>query len=401
MGRNAPGSLPVLPPLRRGGVARACFVLLALTLAACAGGFRTGGPAATISSAALGARHHDTVPAARLIFVGDTGTGDGRAAGVAEQIRQLSDAVPVSHVFLLGDNVYGYRNPASIYERFLDVYRGVLAGGVRFHAALGNHDLDFCADSGLRPVPRDETAYELAPRCSVRSQLQTPQLGFRDGFRYYSAELEEQPPGWRRDAAEVQDLRRAQEPPLVEVFVVDSNTLGRKQTRLAQETDEPQLGWLAEALQQSGARWKIVAMHHPIYAPVRCRWFRLRCRGADEVLRAELEPIFRENGVDIVFQAHQHLYARLLPQHGIRYFVTGAGGRRADSFRSDEDTVPRDDRGAFNHFVYVRVTDDQFDYCVVDADGEIRDGGSFTRGEVRDRQIDPCSVPGNVGPTLP
>ena len=375
----------------------ALCTLVVLAVAACASG-----PVAVVSTeasgeAALGALLADTVPAARLIFVGDTGTGDDRAGRVAEQISQLAEAVPVSHVFLLGDNVYGYRNPASIYEKFLDVYRGVLAGGVRFHAALGNHDLDFCADSGLRPVPRDETAYEPAPRCSVTSQLQTPQLGFRDGLRYYSAEIEEQPPGWQRDTAEVQDLRRAEEPPLVEVFVVDSNTLGREQTRLAQGTDEAQLRWLAEALQRSGARWKIVAMHHPIYAPVRCRWFRLRCRGADEVLRAELEPIFRENGVDIVFQAHQHLYARLVPQHGIRYFVTGAGGRRADSFRSDESTVVREDRGSFNHFVYVRVTEDRFGYCVVDAYGDIRDGGSFTRGDAMDAQVDPCSAPRDAG----
>ena len=375
----------------------ALCTLVVLAVAACASG-----PVAVVSTeapgeAAVGALLADTVPAARLIFAGDTGTGDDRAGRVAEQISQLAEAVPVSHVFLLGDNVYGYRNPASIYEKFLDVYRGVLAGGVRFHAALGNHDLDFCADSGLRPVPRDETAYEPARRCSVTSQLQTPQLGFRDGLRYYSAEIEEQPPGWQRATAEVQDLRRAEEPPLVEVFVVDSNTLGREQTRLAQGTDEAQLRWLAEALQRSGARWKIVAMHHPIYAPVRCRWFRLRCRGADEVLRAELEPIFRENGVDIVFQAHQHLYARLVPQHGIRYFVTGAGGRRADSFRSDESTVVREDRGSFNHFVYVRVTEDRFGYCVVDAYGDIRDGGSFTRGDAMDAQVDPCSAPRDAG----
>lgn len=351
-----------------------------------------------MSSAALGARDLDTAPAARLIFVGDTGTGDGRAAGVAEQVRQVAEAVPVSHVFLLGDNVYGYRSPQSITDKFLDVYRGVFSGGVRFHAALGNHDLDFCSDSDLRPVPRDDTAYRLSPRCSVESQVRTPELGYRGGFRYYSVEVEAQSPGWQRDGAGVGDRPRSGEPPLVEVFVVDSNTLGSEQTRLEQGTDEPQLRWLEEALQQSNARWKIVTMHHPVYAPVRCRWFRFRCRGADEVLRAELEPIFREHGVDVVFQAHQHLYARLLPQHGIRYFVTGAGGRRADSFRSDESTVPRDDRGAFNHFVYVRVTEDRFGYCVVDAYGGIRDGGSFARGDAEDDQSDPCSASRDAGP---
>ena len=372
--------------------------LVVLAVAACASG-----PEALVSTdapgeAALGARFADTVPAARLIFVGDTGTGDDRAARVADRIRLQAEAVPVSHVFLLGDNVYGYRSPRYIADRFLDVYRGVLSGGVRIHAALGNHDLDNCMDSGSRPVPRDESAYRLSARCSVESQLETPELGYVDGFRYYAVEIEEQSPGWRRDGAGNRDIARSAEPPLVEVFVVDSNTLGSMQTRLEQGSDEPQLRWLAEALQQSSAHWKIVAMHHPIYAPVRCRWFRFRCRGADEALRAELEPIFREHGVDVVFQAHQHLYARLLPQHGIRYFVTGAGGRRADSFRSDESTVPRDDRGAFNHFVYVRVTEDRFGYCVVDAYGGIRDGGSFARDDAVDDHGDPCSAPRDAGP---
>ena len=370
---------------------------MVLAVAACASG-----PVAVVSTeapgeAALGARLADTVPAARLIFVGDTGTGDDRAARVAEQIRLQAEAVPVSHVFLLGDNVYGYRSPQYIADRFLNVYRGVLSDGVRVHAALGNHDLDNCTDSGLRPVPRDESAYGLSPRCSVESQVETPELGYVDGFRYYSVEIERQSPGWRREGGSDSPPPQPTESPLVEVFVVDSNTLGSMQTRLAQGTDDPQLRWLAESLQRSNARWKIVAMHHPVYAPTRCRWFRFRCRGPDEVLRAELEPIFREHGVDVVFQAHQHLYARLVPQHGIRYFVTGAGGRRADSFRSDESTVVREDRGSFNHFVYVHVTEDRFGYCVVDAYGGIRDGGSFARGDAMDAQVDPCSAPRDAG----
>lgn len=184
---------------------------------------------------------------------------------------------------------------------------------------------------------------------------------------------------------------RSGEPPLVEVFVLDSNTLGAERTKLTHGTDRPQLRWLAEALQHSDARWKVVAMHHPAYAPKRCRWFRFGCRREDEALRAALEPIFRENGVDVVFPARQHLYARLRPRRGIRYFVTGAGGKRPDSFHEDEHAAPREDRGSFNHFVYVRATEDRFGYCVADANGNLRDGGSFTRGDAADAPADPCS----------
>lgn len=382
---------PVSKALRWTGGAvgfSAAVVLVAIMAGACGTGVRVlAGPP---GGAAFGARLQDTVPAARFIFVGDTGTGDDRARGVAGQIRRQAEAVPVSHVFLLGDNVYEHGHAESIGSRFLDVYRGVFSLGVKIHAALGNHDVEHCDDSGLRPVPRDESAYDRSTGCEVESHLATPEFGYRDGLRYYSVEIPAELPDWPREWTD-RDRARSEEPPLVEVFVLDSNTLGVEQTKLTHGTDQPQLGWLAEALQRSNARWKVVAMHHPIYAPKRCQWFRFRCRREDGALQAALEPIFRDNGVDVVFQAHQHLYARLRPQHGIRYFVTGGGGKEADSFHADERTVPREDRGSFNHFVYVRATEDQFGYCVVGADGHLRDGGSFVRGDAADARTDPCS----------
>ena len=175
--------------------------------------------------------------------------------------------------------------------------------------------------------------------------------------------------------------------------MLDSNTLGKDDTKIEDGTDEPQLRWIAEALRASRARWKVVAMHGTMYTPTRCQWLGFICRDDDEVLRSELEPIFIEHGVDAVFQGHQHLYARLRPQRGIRYFVTGAGGKKPDSARDDARTVRREDRGAFNHFVYVQVTEDRFGYCAIDAEGEIRDRGSFGRGDPADGEFDgePCS----------
>jgi len=365
-------------------VAGAVWCVLVLATVACASGSGTGVRTRWIGSAEFDALHQDSVRAARFIFVGDTGTGNERASGVAAQIRRSAEAVPVSHVFLLGDNVYGYRSARSIASRFLDVYRGIFSLGTRIHAALGNHDLDHCGDSQLRPVPRDGSAYRPSSRCSVEAQLATPELGFSDGFRYYSIEIPGEHPGRPRNGSGRQARQQWDEPPLVEVFVLDTNTLGRKQTRLTQGSDEPQLRWLTEALQRSNARWRVVAMHHPIYAPTRCWWFRFLCRNDDATLRAQLERIFRAHGVDVVFQAHQHLYARLLPMGGIRYFVTGAGGQEPDSFRRDERTVPREDGGSFNHFVYVYATEDRFTYCVIDVNGGLRDGGSFARGDTTD-----------------
>ena len=364
-----------------------------LALVAGASGTCTGASTRIAGGAAFAGWRQDTTRAARFIFVGDTGTGDDRARRVAAQIRRLAEVVPVSHAFLLGDNVYEHGHARSIGSKFLDVYRGVSSIGVRIHAALGNHDVEHCGDSGLRPVRRDESAYELSPGCEVGFHLKTPEFGYLGGFRYYSIEIPGELPSWRGNGGGGQDRSQLEEPPLVEVFVLDSNTLGSEDQKLTHGTDEPQLRWLAEALQRSRARWKVVAMHHPVYAPKRCQWFRFACRDEDEALQTELDPVFREHGVDVVFQAHQHLYARLRPEHGIRYFVTGAGGKKTDSFRQDERTVPREDRGSFNHFMYVHATQDRFGYCVIDANGDVRDGGSFARGDATDGRFDGCSAP--------
>ena len=346
-------------------------------------------------AAPSGAQHQDSAPAAHFILVGDTGTGDERARRVAGQIQRTVGHAPVSHVFLLGDNVYEHGEARFIGTRFLDVYRDVVSAGVRIHAALGNHDVERCRESGVRPVPRNEDAYALSPECEVDAHLATPEFGYRDGFRYYSVQI----PGTASDGSGRVSGERGAPPspatPLVEVFVLDSNTLGETQTKLRNGSDDAQLGWVSRALGSSRARWKVVAIHHPMYTPRRCKWWRFGCRGEDDALGPELEPIFRAHGVDIVFQGHQHLYARLKPQHGIRYFVTGAGGKKADSARNDERTVPREDRGAFTHFVYVRAAGDRLSYCVMDAEGKVRDSGSFARGDVADREVedDLCAVP--------
>lgn len=325
----------------------------------------------------------------RFVLVGDTGTGDARARRVAAAIRRYAEAAPVSHLFFLGDNVYEDGNARSIGPRFLDVYHGVFALGMRTHAALGNHDVQRCRDAGRRPVPRDGSAYARTPGCWVDEHLGTPEFGYRDAFRYYSVEILAE--AGSRSSAD-HDVGRA---PLVEVFVLDTNTLGAEQQRLASGTDEAQLSWLPGALGRSRARWKVIAMHHPMYAPERCRWLVFGCRGDDRVLRAELEPIFRQHGVHAVFQAHQHFYARMTPQHGIRYFVTGAGGKKPDSTRPDTRAVGRADRGAFNHFVAVEATEDRFDYTAVDAAGAVRDRGSFggrdSAGDAHQADASPCS----------
>ena len=303
----------------------------------------------------------------RVIFVGDTGTGEARAVAVRDAIAQAVDSAGASHLFLLGDNVYDNGEARYIGPKFIDVYQPVMGRGVTIHAALGNHDVSKCKGTPQRPVPRDATAYVNSPDCWVDAHLATPEFGYVNGHRYYTVGIP--------SAAS----------PLVDVFVLDSNTLGKDQTKLKGDrigTDETQVEWLDEALAESSARWKVVAMHHPIYSPTRRKsysfFFGLGRRSADPRLRMELEDVLVKHGVNIVFQGHQHLYARLRPQTGdIRYIVSGAGGQAPDAFAADPETVKREDRGKFNHFVYVRATHDRFEYCAIDDENKVRDAGAF------------------------
>lgn len=317
-------------------------------------GVSTGGFGAVVPQPAAEAPSGAEV---RVIFVGDTGTGDHRARRVVAQMRRTAAAEGISRVFLLGDNVYEEGRASDIEPKFLEIFRPLLEAGVRVHAALGNHDVQHCEDSRQRPVPRTASAYRAADDCWAEAHLETPEFGYHSGHRYYSIRL---PAG---------------DSPLLEVFVLDTNTLNHEESPLPDDADEPQVAWLTEALRSSPARWKIVAMHHPIHTPRRCRFLGLFCRGPSLRLRALLEPRFREHGVDLVFQGHMHLYARLRPQHGIQYFVNGAGGKPPDRFAPGRETHPRADRGQFNHFLVLRATQERVEYTVFDTAGRIRDSG--------------------------
>ena len=317
---------------------------------------------------------------ARLVFVGDTGSGDRRARAVRDAILDTVTVAGASHLFLLGDNVYENGEAEHIAPRFVDLYRPILRLGVAIHAALGNHDVGKCEGTARRPVPRDAFAYVPDRKCWAADHLATPEFGYSEGARYYAVTIPD-------DTS-----------PLVDVFVLDSNTLGDDQTRLKEGTDHAQLEWLDTALSASTARWRVIAMHHPIHSPSRRRFW-IFSRGVDRRLRAQLEPLFIGHGVDIVFQGHQHLYARLRPQRGVRYIVTGGGSRRPDAFNAGDETYPRDDRGRFNHFVYVRATGERFEYCVVDDDRGVRDGGWFAAGDGGDTMFPSGTCPAIRRPT--
>jgi 3',5'-cyclic AMP phosphodiesterase CpdA len=310
----------------------------------------------------------------RLVFMGDTGTGDANQYAVRDQLLRR----PPQFVFLLGDNIYTKGRPSLFKSRYDDVYAPVIARGTRFHAALGNHDVYECrAATYSGPLPPNRDAYRWRdPGCEVDDHLDHDAFGYVNERRYYTV------------------VTDSSAQPLAEVFVLDSNTLGIAETLLPPAgADTAQVEWLDRALGVSRAQWKIVVMHHPPHTPTASNAFLGLGDGRIREVRLDnqIGPILRKHGVDVVFSGHNHFYARMFPQEGIRYFVSGGGGRRIYGYMPQAGYVAMG--GVFLHYVYVRLTDARFEYYTIDSRGRSRDAGWWAKGDARDHLFPPGTFP--------
>lgn len=68
--------------------------------------------------------------------------------------------------------------------------------------------------------------------------------------------------------------------------------------------------WLANDLNNSNAKWKLVMMHKPIYTCLQDKETIEGYPSVSEDMRKLLAPIFINGGVDVVMQAHGHQYVR-------------------------------------------------------------------------------------------
>jgi len=142
----------------------------------------------------------------KFAVIGDTGTGDKHQLSVAKQLAVTRAKFPFEFVVMVGDNIYG-GNSANDYEKkFAIPYKPLLDDGVKFYAALGNHD---------DPSERFYKPFNM------------------NGERYYS-------------------FKPANG---VRFFAMDSTYI-----------DDKQLKWVDEQLGSSGSDWKICFFHHPPYS---------------------------------------------------------------------------------------------------------------------------------------
>jgi hypothetical protein len=252
----------------------------------------------------------------RFAVIGDAGRGDQAQYEVARQIVAWRDRFPFDFVIMLGDNVYGPHTPEAYIRKFEKPYRALLDAGVTFHAAIGNHD--------------DPGSIQYAPF----------NMG---GRRYYT---------FRRPERGLTGLTGAG----VRFFALDSRSF-----------DPDQIDWLRRELKGSGSTWKICYFHHPLYTSG-------RYRAGSRALRVAVERILIEGDVDVVFTGHEHFYERLVPQHGIAYFISGAAGAlRPGDIRPSGLTAAGFDRDC--HFMVVEVTGNELFFQAISRSGATVDAG--------------------------
>jgi hypothetical protein len=143
----------------------------------------------------------------RFAAIGDMGTGDASQYEVAQRMVAARQDFPFDFAIMLGDNIYGGSSPKDFEKKFETPYKPLLDRGVKFYAALGNHD---------NP---NERFYKLFNMNSAT---------------YYSYKKGN-----------------------VRFYVLDSDYM-----------DPKQLSWLETQLQNDAGSgdWKICYFHHPLYS---------------------------------------------------------------------------------------------------------------------------------------
>ena len=141
----------------------------------------------------------------KFAAIGDNGTGYKAQYEVAAQMNAWRGKFPFDLVIMLGDNMYGSQGPKDFVAKFENPYKPLLDAGVKFYAALGNHD---------NQTNRFYKPWNM------------------NGERYYAYSKKN-----------------------VKFFVLDSDYM-----------DPKQLQWVDTELRSARDDWKIVYFHHPLYS---------------------------------------------------------------------------------------------------------------------------------------
>lgn len=134
--------------------------------------------------------------------------------------------------------------------------------------------------------------------------------------------------------------------------------------------DPLQIQWFDSAWADAGTKWRIAFFHHPLYSSGQ------HAAEGRDVIKPALEPALVRNHVDVVFSGHEHLYERVKPQHEVRYFVSGGGGRYLYDYKAsafDEIGVSE------HHFMVAEIAGDRLFFEAITHTQQLLDCGVLYR----------------------
>jgi hypothetical protein len=240
-------------------------------------------------------------------LMGDSGSGDQAQLAVAQaMLTYFNTARRFPFVLMLGDNLYDddYTNEFSV------PYKPLLDRGVKFYAALGNHDRDL--EIHFKPFNMNDV----------------DRYSFDQGNARFA--------------------------------VLNSN----------HPADPLQIQWLDQVYADAGTKWRIAFFHHPPYSSGQHE------AESRDVIRPALEPALIRNHVDVVFSGHEHLYERIKPQHEVKYFVSGGGGRYLYDYKPSEfDEIGLSE----HHFMVAEIAGDRLFFEAITHAQELIDCGVIYR----------------------
>ena len=264
-----------------------------------------------------------TADSITFAVLGDNGSGGRNQMDVAEQMALTYQSTPYGLVLLAGDISYYGSIEDRYQEVFVEPYRPLIAAGVQWELAIGNHEIS---------ESKSEDAV-----ASIQAQVRR----FGKPGTYYAA----------------------RHGPM-EVFVLD--------TSIPLHTGKggrEQLAWLEMALAESTAPWKVALMHHPAYSS--------GAHGSEMRVRDTVQPLLARHGVDLAFAGHDHHYERTHPQDGVVWIVSGAGCKRT-RVGSSEFTAHAE---STLQFMLVHIDGATADVRAITTDGRVIDRVVLSKAE--------------------
>ena len=195
----------------------------------------------------------------------------------------------------------------------------MLAAGVKFYAALGNHD---------------------AAQAEVHINSANFNMGGKRFYNYVKGDG------------------------LIEFFVLD--------TSAEQNLAADQIKWLEESLAASTAKWKVAYMHHSLFSSGRMHPPYLK-------LRNQLHPIFVKYKVNLVLAGHVHVYERIQPQDGVQYITEGCSGKLARNNLNKPSKLTAYGQDQQQSFMTAQVSEAEIKLEAIGLDGKVFDSITLKR----------------------